>query len=215
MKKLLSTIVLAAISLSGFSQSGDVQYKEVPSEKIYETVNKVPVFTKNGGNVQKYLAKNLQYPVDALAKEVEGKVLVSFVVGSDGTLKNLNLEKGLSPSTDKEALRVVATMEKWKPAKLDGQEVATKMTIPVHFYLSQENKDLAQQLKPFYVDNKPPLFVIDKKKVMGLTTLEYYNIKSIRVIKGEKAINIYGEDAKNGVLVVETKRGTPRNYQMY
>lgn len=215
MKKLLSTIVLAAISLTGFSQAGDLQNKEVPSEKIYETVSKVPIFTKNGGNVQKYLAKNLQYPVDALAKEVEGKVMVSFVVGSDGTLKNINLEKGLSPSTDKEALRVVATMEKWKPAKLDGQEVATKVTIPVHFYLSQENKDLAQKLKPFYVDNKPPLFVIDKKKVMGLTTLEYYNIKSIRVIKGEKAINIYGEDAKNGVLVVETKRGTPRDYQRY
>lgn len=215
MKKLLSTIVLAAISLWGFSQSEDVQNKEMPSEKIYETVTKVPVFTKNGGNVQKYLAKNIQYPVDALAKEVEGKVMVSFVVGSDGTLNNINLEKGLSPSTDKEALRVVATMEKWKPAKIDGQEVATKVTIPVHFYLSQENKDLAQKIKPFYVDNKPPLFVIDKKKVMGLTTLEYYNIKSIRVIKGEKAINIYGEDAKNGVLVVETKRGTPRDYQRY
>ncbi len=215
MKKLLSTIMLAAISLWGFSQSGDVQNKEMPSEKIYETVTKVPVFTKNGGNVQKYLAKNLQYPVDALAKELEGKVMVSFVVGSDGTLKNINLEKSLSPSTDKEALRAVATMEKWKPAKLDGKEVATKVTIPVHFYLSQENKDLAQKIKPFYVDNKPPLFVVDKKKVMGLTTLEYYNIKSIRVIKGEKAINIYGEDAKNGVLVVETKRGTPRDYQRY
>ena len=215
MKKLLSTIVLAAITLSGFAQSGDVQSREMPSEKVYETVNKVPVFTKNGGNVQKYLAKNLQYPVDALAKEVEGKVMVSFVVGSDGSLKNLNLEKGLSPSTDQEALRVVATMEKWKPAKLNGQDVATKVTIPVYFYLSQENKELAQQLKPFYVDNKPPLFVIDKKKVMGLTTLDYYNVKSIRVIKGEKAISLYGEDAKNGVLVVETKRGTPRDYQRY
>ncbi len=215
MKKLLSTIVLAAIFMLGFSQLADGQSKEVPSEKVYETVSKVPVFTKNGGNVQKYLAKNLQYPVDALAKEVEGKVLVSFVVGSDGALKNLNLEKSLSPSTDKEALRVVATMEKWKPAKLDGQEVATKVTIPVHFYLSQKNKDLAQKIKPFYVDNKPPLFVIDKKKVMGLTTLYDYNIKSIRVIKGEKAISLYGEDAKYGVLVVETKRGTPRDYQRY
>ena len=106
-------------------------------------------------------------------------------------------------------------MEKWKPAKLNGQDVATKVTIPVYFYLSQENKELAQQLKPFYVDNKPPLFVIDKKKVMGLTTLDYYNVKSIRVIKGEKAISLYGEDAKNGVLVVETKRGTPRDYQRY
>ena len=106
-------------------------------------------------------------------------------------------------------------MEKWKPAQLNGMEVATKVTIPVHFYLSQENKDLAQQLKPFYENNKPPLFVIDKKKVLGLTTLEYYNIKSVRVIKGDKAINLYGEDARNGVLVIETKRGTPRDYQMY
>ncbi len=205
MKKLIFTIGLVIFSLSSFSQS----------EKVYESVDKVPVFSKKGGNVQKFLTKNLQYPVDALAKEVEGKVLVSFVITSKGDLKNLKLEKGLSESTDKEALRVVRTMNKWKPAKKSGNAVATKMSIPVHFYLSETHRDIVQKLKPFYSNDKPPLFVLDNKKVLGLTTMEYYNVKSIRVVKGEKAISLYGDDAKNGVLVIETKRGTPRRYQMY
>ena len=97
MKTLFITIALSIFSLYGFSQS----------EKVYESVDQVPVFTKNNGNVQKYLAKNLQYPVDALGKEVEGKVLLSFIITSEGNLKNLQLEKGLTKSTDKEALRVV------------------------------------------------------------------------------------------------------------
>ncbi|SMO74263.1 TonB family C-terminal domain-containing protein [Saccharicrinis carchari] len=210
MKTLLFTIIFAILSLSAYTQSEEIQ-----AEKIYETVNQVPVFTKNRGHVQKYLSKNLQYPVDALAKAVEGKVLVSFVVSSSGNIKDIRLEEGLTPSTNEEALRVVGTMEKWKPAKLDGRNVATQVTIPVHFYLSEENKQLSQQLKPFYINNNPPLFIVDKKKVLGLTTLAYYNIKSIRVIKGEKAMDLYGKDAKNGVLVIETKRGTPRNYQRY
>lgn len=190
-------------------------YGQESDERVYQTVDKVPVFKKNGGNVQKYLAKNLAYPVDALAKELEGKVIVSFIVSSKGQISNAHVVKGLSESTDKEALRVVNTLENWKPAKVGGKEVATKVTIPVHFYLSENNRELAKQLQPFYVNNKLPLFVLDNKKVLGLTKLDYYNIKSIRVIKGEKAIALYGEDAKNGVLVVETKRGTPRDYQMY
>ena len=205
MKTLFITIALSIFSLYGFSQS----------EKVYESVDQVPVFTKNNGNVQKYLAKNLQYPVDALGKEVEGKVLLSFIITSEGNLKNLQLEKGLTKSTDKEALRVVQTMKKWKPAKVEGKKVATKVTIPVHFYLSDDHRNIAKQLKPFYANNKIPLFVLDNKKVLGLTTLDYYNVKSIRVLKGNKATALYGDEAKNGVLVVETKRGTPRRYQMY
>ena len=74
---------------------------------------------------------------------------------------------------------------------------------------------MAKQLKPFYVNNKPPLFVLDNKKVEGVANIEYYNVKSIRVIKGEKAIALYGDEGKNGVLVIQTKRGTSRDYQRY
>ncbi|WP_075589979.1 energy transducer TonB [Labilibacter marinus] len=190
-------------------------YGQESAEKIYDTVDQVPLHKKNRGNVQKYLSKNIKYPVDALAKEIEGKVMVSFVVSSLGEINDVKLVEGLFESIDTEALRVVKTMKEWKPAKLDGELVAAKVTIPVHFYLSEENKALAEQIKPFYLNDHPPLFVLDNKKVMGVTTLDYFNVKSIRVIKGKKALDLYGEEGKNGVLVVQTKRGTSRDYQMY
>lgn len=185
------------------------------SDSIYETVDKVPVLKKAGGDVQKFLSKEIQYPIDALAKELEGKVMVAFVVTKDGELANVELVKGFYKSIDDEALRVVKQLDKWKPGELNGQKVNTKVSIPVHFYISDENREIAKQIKPFYENDRAPLFVIDKKKVTGLAHLEYYNIKSIRVIKGKKAVELYGEEAKNGVLVVETKPGTEPIYRRY
>ncbi len=229
---LLSTGLLLTLFLC--LQCNAMALQNIQSEQtIFETVDKVPVFKKSGGNVQKYLAKNLKYPIDALAKEIEGKVLVSFVVTSKGELSDIKIVKGLSESTNSEALRVVETMQDWKPGEISKTKVNTRVTIPVHFYLSDENLNIVKQLKPFYQNNKPPLFVLDNKKVLGLTTLEYYNVKSIRVIcqilglkeyynvksirviKGERAIALYGQDAKNGVLVIETKNGTPRHHKRH
>lgn len=185
------------------------------SDSIYSTVDKVPIYKRNRGSIQKYLAKNIKYPVDAVAKEIEGKVLVSFVITQEGKLVNAQIVEGLYVSIDEEALRVIRTAQEWKPGMIDGSSVATKVTIPVHFILLDESKKIAQKLKPFYANDKPPLFVLDKKMVTGLTNLEYYNIKSIRVMKGEKAIALYGEKAANGVVIFETKRGTSPDYQMY
>ncbi len=184
-------------------------------DSVYVKVDKVPVFKKKRGNLQKYLSKHINYPIDALAKEIEGKVLVSFVINTEGELINARIIRGLHPGVDKEALKVVSELKDWKPGEVNGSPVSTKVTIPVHFYISDENREIAKQLKPFYINDSPPLFVIDKRKVTGLTTLEYFNIKSIRVIKGAKAVELYGEEAKNGVLVVETKNGTEPFYQRY
>ncbi len=185
-------------------------------DSVYTSVDKVPVFKKRSGNIQKYLSKEIRYPFDAVAKGLEGKVMVSFVITASGNLVNPNVVEGISESLDKEALRVVALLDSWKPGVVDGKYVDTKIIIPVHFYLSEENKKLSQQLKPFYDEGKElPLFVIDKKKVTGLSVLEYYNVKSIRVIKGQKAIDLYGEEGRNGVVVIETKHGTEPTYQRY
>lgn len=215
LSKLSFCIVCLITLISLFPINVAANDRIQPPDSIYLKVDKVPVFTKNRGNVQKYLSKNITYPVDALAKEIEGKVLVSFIITKEGKLKDAKIEKKLYDSADKEAIRVVRTMQDWKPGKLNGNEVSTKMIIPVHFILSDDNRKIAQQIKPFYANDKPPLFVLDDKKVNGLTNLEYYNIKSIRVMKGEKAIALYGEEAINGVIIFETKRGTSPDYQMY
>ncbi len=217
MKRILSIVSIVSISLlfGLFSTNLSATKVEQASQKIYDKVDKLPVFNKKRGNIQKYLSTQIKYPVDALATETEGKVIVSVIINEKGQLSDVKVEKGLSESLDKEALRVVNTMQDWKAGEVDGNKVSTKMSIPVQFYLNDENKKLAQQIKPFYANGKTPLFVLDNKKVLGLKTIEYYNVKSIRVMKGKKAVELFGEDAKNGVVIVESKRGTPRTYQRY
>jgi hypothetical protein len=64
-------------------------------------------------------------------------------------------------------------------------------------------------LKEAGLTENMPLFVIDDKKVKEYIEVPHYNVKSVRVMKGEKAIERFGEDAQNGVVIINTKRGTP------
>jgi len=220
--KLLLYLTVSSILLLGggifslISATSGRSYKLGPlQDSVYMTVDKAPVLKKQSGKLQKYLSKKINYPIDAFAKGIEGKVMVSFVVSKEGELLNPQLEEGLYQSLDAEALRVISTLTDWKPGMVNGLPVATKLVIPVHFYISDEDKKLSEQLRPLYANDTPPLFVLDNQKVTGLTTLDYYNVKSIRVIKGSKATELYGQDGKNGVLVIETKRGTEPTYKRY
>jgi TonB family protein len=74
--------------------------------------------------------------MEAFAKGETGRVIVQFVVEENGDLRQLKVVRGVSPSLDGEALRVVATMPKWKPGKVDGKPVKVNYTIPVAFRLT-------------------------------------------------------------------------------
>ncbi|WP_157482667.1 hypothetical protein [Geofilum rubicundum] len=107
-----------------------------------------------------------------------------------------------------EALRVVDLMTEWKPARKNGEAVHSRGSVPVVFSLSEEEKDFISTMQRMGLDEKPPLYIIDNKKVRSRVHLPSYNIKSLRVLKGQSAIDQYGEEGKNGVVVVTTKRGT-------
>jgi TonB family protein len=203
-------IAMIALPLYGFSSTLNMSL-----DSVYTKVDKLPMFKMHNGNIQKYLSKNIKYPLDAFAKEIEGKVIVSCILTKEGKLINPLVEKGFCTSIDTEALRVISSMQAWKPGVLNEHAVNIRMSIPVYFYLKKENRHIAQQLKPFYIQEKIPLFIINDKKVKGLNYLNYYNIKSIRVVKGKKAMQLYGTDAQYGVVIIETKKGAPPIYQRY
>ncbi|WP_068472544.1 energy transducer TonB [Saccharicrinis aurantiacus] len=205
MKNFLLFIYFLAYSSLAYAQA----------DSAYIIVDKVPVLKQNNGKVQKAINKALQYPFADMIAQIEGEVLVSFVITSEGIMSDIEVVEGLTETLNKEALRAVLLLKKWKPGKLDGELVNTRLTIPVHFKLSAEQHDLANKLKPMYSNGKNPLFVLDNKKVNGLSEIEYFNVRSIRVIKGEKATLLFGSDARDGVVVIETKRGTYPQYQMY
>ena len=87
--------------------------------------------------MMKYLSKNIQYPEIGIQTGAQGKVTLRFVVGKDGSIENVTVARGVPgcPECDKEAIRVVKSMPKWKPAKNDGKVVKSYFNLPVTFKL--------------------------------------------------------------------------------
>lgn len=119
--------------------------KQDPIKKgeVYVTVEKMPSFPGGLDAQQKYLAQNLKYPVDAFEKKIGGRVTVRFVVKSTGDISNVEIIRGVDPSLDKEAVRVVKAMPKWEPGKQDGKAVDVYYTLPIVFKLSGGKNNVA------------------------------------------------------------------------
>ena len=90
-----------------------------------------------GGNaaLQKFVSENIQYPTNALANGEQGKVYLSFVVKADGSLNNIQVDRGVSADLDAEAKRLVSIMPKWIPGEFNGKAVNTRCRLPIIFTL--------------------------------------------------------------------------------
>ena len=103
-------------------------------------VNPKPQFIGGDAAYKKYLSQSVKYPQEALKKKIQGSVRVGFTVNPDGSIVNAKVERNVNPLLDAEALRVVKSMPKWNPGKLDGQPVPVKMTVPINFRLQVSKK---------------------------------------------------------------------------
>lgn len=105
-------------------------------EQIFQVVENNPEFPGGMGELMKYLQKNIKYPTICQEQGIQGRVIVQFVVNSDGSIVDPQVVKPVNPYLDKEALRVVSTMPKWKPGEQRGKPVRVRFTLPVTFRLS-------------------------------------------------------------------------------
>ena len=113
----------------------EVEEEEVEEQQIFQVVEEMPEFPGGMGECMKFLAKNIKYPTIAQENGVQGRVIVQFVVNRDGSIVDPVVMRGVDPHLDKEALRVIGMMPKWKPGKQRGKEVRVKYTVPVMFRL--------------------------------------------------------------------------------
>lgn len=106
-------------------------------DKIYYAgyVKEEPSFPGGEGALRDFISKNLRYPKFAKEKGIYGPVHVSFIVEKDGSLTDFIVTRSVDPSLDKEAIRVLQSMPKWNPGKLDGQFVTVKTGMSVSFDL--------------------------------------------------------------------------------
>ena len=104
-------------------------------EQVFYIVEEMPDFPGGDLALRKHIAANVEYPEEALKNEISGKVYVEFVVGKDGSVVNAQIVRGVAPSLDKEALRVVNELPKWTPGYQRGTPVNVKYTVPINFAL--------------------------------------------------------------------------------
>ena len=110
--------------------------EEEEEEVIFMVVETMPEFPGGQQALFKYLGENVKYPVIAQENGIQGRVICQFVVNKDGSIvEAVVVRSSGEPSLDKEALRVINSMPKWKPGKQRGKPVRVKYTVPVNFRL--------------------------------------------------------------------------------
>ena len=195
-------------------------------DKVYDVVEQQPEFPGGTSGLAKWLGDNIKYPAEAAKQGIEGRVIVQFVVGIDGTVSNVKLMRPVNPLLDQEALRVVTAMPKWTPGKQDGKPVAVKYTIPVTFRQdvgAADGKAQPDGLKGSMIKingkvaagpvtqsiklEGSPYYIVDGKHVEDISSIKPDQIECIQVFKDAKhTTDKYGEAAKNGVVEVTLKK---------
>ena len=191
--------------------------KNFADDDVFMVVENMPEYPGGMKELMTFLGKNVKYPAEATKANIQGRVIVEFVVMKDGSVANLAIKRSVHPLLDAEALRVLSTMPKWKPGTQRGKAVNVKFVVPVTFRLNSSEKksqddgqltlrilsnekndalDRAQQTvnTSNTASNtlKSPIIIVDKK-VMGAgfdTTkdIDSSDIESIVVLKSHEQI---------------------------
>lgn len=206
--------------------------------KIYDfvSVERQPGFPGGMQGFYNYLKETVKYPAEAQKKNIQGKVYLSFTVELDGTLNDIIVTRKLGGGTDEEAVRVLQECPKWIPGALNGKNVRVKYNIPISFKLSKstdksDSPTPANQEKTGSInvkgygstikgeDNEVRLIsqasakaivIVDgkKKDKSAFNELDPNEIASISVLKDSQATSLYGEEGKDGAIIIATKKGT-------
>ena len=125
------------VSIDDLDRNQVLVQDETPVETTFDIVEIMPQFPGDEGELNKYLGKNIKYPTIAQENNIEGRVVVQFVVGRDGSIEDAQIAKSVDRSLDAEALRVVKSMPRWIPGKQGGRAVKVKYYVPVNFKLNR------------------------------------------------------------------------------
>ena len=104
-----------------------------PKDKVYDVVERMPSFPGGPAALMQYLNNSIRYPEEAKANGIRGRVTVQFVVEKDGSISGVSTMRSADPMLDREAMRIVSNMPKWKPGKSNGSPVRVKYFVPVVF----------------------------------------------------------------------------------
>ena len=173
----------------------------------YSQVEVKPTFQGgNAGEFAKWVNENLKYPQTAKDAEVQGRVVAQFVVGSDGKVGDVKILRGVHPDLDAEVVRVISSSPDWTPGYVKGEPVKVTYTFPVVF---KTRGDAAPETNIIQVRGEKAdsvLVILDGKEGPKLKDINPETIESMNVLKGETAIEKYGQKGRHGVIEITSKK---------
>ena len=110
--------------------------EEEEEAEVFFIVENMPEFPGGDVALRTYIAQNVKYPEIAKENGLSGKVFVQFVINQKGEVQDVKIARGVDPALDKEAIRVVQGLPKWKPGSQRGKPVRVSYTVPINFQLN-------------------------------------------------------------------------------
>lgn len=178
-----------------------VKSKEEEEIVIFEVVEQMPEYPGGMSALQKYLSEKIAG--SPMKGKAGGRVMVGFTVAETGKIKDVCVLQSDEASLNQEAERIVSEMPDWIPGKQRGRPVPVKYTVPIRFGNIR------------FAENKQPLIFADGKEISmdAMEKLDPSTIESISVLKDSTSIKVYGKRGANGVILVNTQRGSKTKIQ--
>jgi protein TonB len=109
---------------------------EVEEAQVFFIVENMPAYPGGDGELRKYIAQNVVYPEIAKENGIQGRVFIQFVVNQKGEVEQVKVARGVDPTLDKEAIRIIQSLPKWAPGSQRGKPVKVSFTVPINFQLN-------------------------------------------------------------------------------
>jgi TonB family protein len=183
---------------------------KIMKDDVFVVVEKMPMYPGGDTEMLKYINNTAKYPEAAKTDKAEGRVIVRFMVNTQGTAEEISVLRGVHPLLDQEAVRVVSTLSGFEPGTQGGKPVNVWYMVPVNFTLPKTEIDQAQPISIKSEEGKRPLIVVDNMITdldVGNIGIDSKDILSVTVMKDKAATDKYGERAKDGVIEIITKKG--------
>lgn len=132
-----TTVLIKAGEISPVPVAGKVSDPEDQTEAFEAVVDVRPTFPGGDGKLMEWISQHLVYPPTAIDKKLQGRVIIRFFIEADGTVGAAEVTRGIDEELDKEALRVVKTLPRFNPARIDGKAVGYWFTLPITFRLTK------------------------------------------------------------------------------
>ncbi len=191
-----------------------------------------PEFPGGEDELFKFLRNKIRYPVIALEKGIQGKVVIQFIITSSGKIENITISKSVNHYLDLEAMRLIKLLPDWTPGKISGKPVNVRYTLPVNFRISGSDSRISvlnnSKMNEIYVTasmsnyipepdwqrNDKTIVILDNKRLpsgFDVSLILINNLKKYVVLKPEdksktkKLVEQYGPDAVNGVIIITSR----------